>query len=65
MRHGHEALIGNGNIDPQGDVPVGAILRAAVKTNLKVEGVMFPSGRYIDIGTPEALALLSQNSLGL
>jgi glucose-1-phosphate thymidylyltransferase len=42
MRHGHnEALIGNGIIDPQGDVPVGAILRAAVKTNLKVEGSCF------------------------
>jgi dTDP-glucose pyrophosphorylase len=66
MRNGgNEELIGNRNIDPQGDVPVGAIFRAAIKTNLKVEGIMFPSGRYIDIGTPTALALLSQNRFRL
>ena len=49
-------LIGNRRIDPQGDIPVGAVLRAAVQANLKVEGVTFPTGRYIDIGTPQAFS---------
>jgi glucose-1-phosphate thymidylyltransferase len=49
-------LIGNRRIDPQGDIPVGAVLRAAVQAKLKVEGVTFPTGRYIDIGTPQALS---------
>jgi len=48
-------LIGNRRIDPQGDIPVGAVLRAAVHGKLKVEGVIFPTGRYVDIGTPQAL----------
>jgi dTDP-glucose pyrophosphorylase len=49
-------LIGNRRIDPQGDIPVGAILREAVQAKLKVEGVTFPTGRYLDIGTPQALS---------
>lgn len=49
-------LIGNQRIDPQGDIPVGAVLRAAVEAKLNVEGVKFPSGRYIDIGNPQALS---------
>lgn len=50
-------LIGDRRIDPQGDIPVGAVLRAAVHAKLKVEGVTFPTGRYIDIGTPKALSV--------
>ncbi|UVT16957.1 MAG: dTDP-glucose pyrophosphorylase [Nitrospira sp.] len=50
-------LIGNRRIDPQGDIPVGAVLRAAVKAKLRVEGVPFPTGRYLDIGTPQALSV--------
>jgi hypothetical protein len=54
---GHKTgLIGNRRIDPQGDLPFGAVLRAAVQAKLKVEGVIFPTGRYLDIGTPEALS---------
>ena len=49
-------LIGNRRIDPQGDIPVGAMLRAAVQAKLRVEGVTFPTGRYVDIGTPQALS---------
>jgi glucose-1-phosphate thymidylyltransferase len=45
-------LLGNRRIDPQGDIPVGAVLRAAVRANLKIEGEIFPRGRYTDIGTP-------------
>ena len=48
-------LIGNRRIDPQGDIPVGAVLRAAVHAKLKIEGVIFRRGRYIDIGTPRSL----------
>ena len=57
------SLIGNRRIDPGGDIPVGAVLRAAVQNKLKVEGVTFPTGRYIDIGTPRALSALRISSL--
>ena len=48
-------LIGNRRIDPQGDIPVGAVLRAAVHAKLNVESVTFPKVRYIDIGSPRAI----------
>jgi glucose-1-phosphate thymidylyltransferase len=43
-------------IDPQGDLPVGAVIQAAIRKGLRVEGVTFPTGTYIDIGTPGDLA---------
>lgn len=54
-RKGVKGLVGNRKIDPQGDIPVGAVLRAAVQAKLNVEGVLFPNGSYIDVGTPENL----------
>jgi glucose-1-phosphate thymidylyltransferase len=54
-RTGGIGLVGNRKIDPQGDIPVGAVLRAAVQAKLNVEGVVFPNGSYIDVGTPENL----------
>lgn len=50
-------LIGSGNrkIDAQGDVPVGAVIQAAVRQGLSVESVTFPRGSYLDIGTPADL----------
>jgi len=56
VRQGRKAgLIGNRKIDPQGDVPVGAVLKEAVRSKLRIEGVMFPTESYIDVGTPEHL----------
>ena len=49
QRNGHK-------IDPQGDLPVGAVIEAAIKAGLRVEGVPFPTATYIDIGTPDNLA---------
>jgi len=43
-------------IDPQGDLPVGAVIQAAIRQGILVDGVMFPTGTYIDIGTPGDLA---------
>lgn len=43
-------------IDPQGDLPVGAVIQAAIRKGLRVDGVTFPTGTYIDIGTPGDLA---------
>lgn len=43
-------------IDPQGDLPVGAVIQAAICKGLRVDGVTFPTGTYIDIGTPGDLA---------
>jgi glucose-1-phosphate thymidylyltransferase len=51
----NSGLVGNRRIDSQGDIPVGAVLRAAVQAKLHVEGVLFPGGSYIDVGTPEDL----------
>ncbi|MGZ8404153.1 MAG: dTDP-glucose pyrophosphorylase [Nitrospira sp.] len=51
-------VVGNRRIDAQGDIPVGVVLKEAVKAKLKVEGVTFPTGRYIDIGTPSALSMV-------
>jgi NDP-sugar pyrophosphorylase family protein len=48
-------LIGNRKIDPQGDIPVGLVLKKAVQAKLKVEGVVFPTGSYIDVGLPQHL----------
>jgi hypothetical protein len=51
-------VVGNRRIDAQGDIPVGLVLKEAVKAQFKVEGVTFPTGRYIDIGTPHALSMV-------
>jgi dTDP-glucose pyrophosphorylase len=42
-------------IDAQGDLPVGAVLQAAICKGMHVDSVTFPTGTYIDIGTPEDL----------
>ena len=41
--------------DAQGDLPVGAVMAAAVDKGLTVMGVVFPEHSYIDIGTPSDL----------
>lgn len=59
VKHGKKAgVVGNRRIDAQGDVPVGVVLKEAVKAKLKIEAVTFPTGRYIDIGTPQGLSLV-------
>jgi glucose-1-phosphate thymidylyltransferase len=47
---------GGHQIDPQGDLPVGAVIQAAIRQGIRVDGVTFPTGNYIDIGTPGDLA---------
>lgn len=59
VKQGKKAeVIGNRSIDAQGDIPVGVVLKEAVEAKLKVEGVTFPTGQYIDIGTPQALSMI-------
>lgn len=43
---------GSRKIDAQGDLPVGAVLQAAIRQGIRAEGVTFPDETYIDIGTP-------------
>jgi dTDP-glucose pyrophosphorylase len=43
------------DIDPQGDLPVGAVIKAAIEKGLRVYGVTFPRETYVDIGTPRNL----------
>ena len=60
---GRTGVVGNRRIDAQGDIPVGVVLeRGGDRPRLKVEGVTFPSGRYIDIGTPSGPFHGSQGS---
>lgn len=40
----------------EGELQIGAVVRAAVEGGLRVEGVEFPEGSYRDIGTPGELA---------
>jgi len=46
---------GQPKIDPQGDLPVGAVIQAAIRKGVRVDGVTFPTGSYLDIGTPDDL----------
>lgn len=43
------------DIDSQGDLPVGAVIKSAIENGLRVYGVTFPDEPYVDIGTPENL----------
>ena len=42
-------------VDAQGNLPMGAVIKAAVEHGLQVYGVEFPSESYLDIGTPTHL----------
>jgi dTDP-glucose pyrophosphorylase len=42
-------------LDAQGDLPMGAVIKAAVESGLEMHGVPFPDDSYIDIGTPDDL----------
>jgi len=52
-------------IDPQGDLPVGAVIKAAVEHGLRVHGVTFPDETFIDIGTPANLILALKAKVNL
>jgi glucose-1-phosphate thymidylyltransferase len=41
---------------PGGDLQVGHVLQAALRSGMRVDAVVFPHGRVLDIGTPHALA---------
>jgi dTDP-glucose pyrophosphorylase len=42
-------------IDAQGDLPVGWVIRAAIKSGMRARGIPFPEESYLDIGTPDHL----------
>jgi glucose-1-phosphate thymidylyltransferase len=54
----------NKTIDASGDLPLGAVIQAAIKNGLSVEGVIFPQGGYADIGTPKGLLRAVQSLSG-
>lgn len=43
------------HIDAQGDLPLGAVMKAAIEQGLSVYGLVFPQDSYLDIGTPSHL----------
>ncbi len=51
----HEDRIVRRRMDAQGDLPVGAVIAAAIEKGLRVTGTAFPDANYIDIGTPDDL----------
>jgi glucose-1-phosphate thymidylyltransferase len=55
-QRGASTRAGFGAIDASGDLPMGAVIKAAVDAGLRVAGVPFAGERYVDIGTPHALA---------
>lgn len=46
----------------QAELSVGAVLQAAIQQGLQAEGVLFHTGTYVDIGTPEGLRKALQAS---
>jgi NDP-sugar pyrophosphorylase family protein len=51
-------------IDPQGDLPVGAVLKGALEAGLRMCGVVFQERNYRDIGVPDNLAETLRSSGG-
>jgi dTDP-glucose pyrophosphorylase len=51
----NRAKLADRKIDAQGDLPMGAVLQAAIRKGLRVDGLRFPNATYIDIGTPDDL----------
>jgi glucose-1-phosphate thymidylyltransferase len=49
------ANVTNVNAVKREDLTVGEVIQAAIIKGLKIHGVTFPDGRYIDIGTPDDL----------
>jgi glucose-1-phosphate thymidylyltransferase len=43
------------DIDPQGDLPFGAVMKGALDAGLRMCGVVFSDGTYRDIGVPDNL----------
>jgi hypothetical protein len=53
------------HIDPQGDLPLGAVLKGALEAGLRMFGIQFPDDSYRDVGVPDHLVeavRLSANS---
>jgi glucose-1-phosphate thymidylyltransferase len=44
-----------GGVPRIGEISVGHVLQAALKQGIHIQSVAFPTGSYIDIGTPEGL----------
>ncbi len=56
-----QAGLGGGRqIDAQGDIPVGAVIRSAVGHGIPIRCVPFAQGSYLDIGTPDDLVRASR-----
>jgi len=55
-RHLHEMVRASLETPGEGELQIGAVVRAAVEGGIHVEGVEFPEGRFRDIGTPGDLA---------
>ena len=49
----HEYLA---NWIPEKELPVGDVIQAAIEAGLQVEAEPFPTGSYLDVGTPGDLA---------
>jgi len=50
-----------GNVREQRELIVGDVFKAAIESDLRVEGVVFPDDTCLDIGTPEDLVKAVRN----
>ncbi|MCI0564229.1 MAG: hypothetical protein MN733_37620 [Nitrososphaera sp.] len=61
----HEYLVAiqkaNDNEPKQRELIVGDVFKAAIESDLRVEGVVFPDDTCLDIGTPEDLVIAARN----
>jgi NDP-sugar pyrophosphorylase family protein len=51
-------------IDPQGDLPMGAVIKAAIDGGLTACGIEFPDATYLDIGVPDHLVEVMRGGAG-
>ena len=51
-------------IDPQGDLPMGAVIQAAIDEGLTASGIEFPDATYLDIGVPDHLVEVMRGGAG-
>jgi glucose-1-phosphate thymidylyltransferase len=64
--HRHLAAIDNATTrlgSKPAEISVGHVIQAAVREGLHVQSVPFPSGTYLDIGTPEDITKGSEHSI--
>jgi glucose-1-phosphate thymidylyltransferase len=51
------------NVEEDQELFVGNIIQAAINNDMQVDTVLFPNGKYLDIGTPEDIIKAFQSNI--